>query len=145
MNRTIQCRAKTITYICYDKCDVRCDLPCQCNVQLNVLIIHIVWFICSVQVRTDDEVSYHRSKCKLYDIPADVSGIDFWLGGYDLVNEGTWVWVKKNEYINDYTHWAPGEPSSGTSENCLGLYDGLNYQWNDAPCTLEEAFICEVP
>lgn len=76
---------------------------------------------------------------------ANPTGKDYWLGGYDLVNENTWVWVKKNEYINDYTHWGPGEPNGGRRENCLALYDGLSYNWNDAPCGLEEGYICEVP
>ena len=80
-----------------------------------------------------------------FSFTAVASGRDYWLGGYVLVNEGTWVWVKKNEYINDYTHWAPGEPSSGRSENCLALYDGVNYNWNDAPCKTDQGYICEVP
>ncbi|XP_052241222.1 perlucin-like isoform X2 [Dreissena polymorpha] len=73
---------------------------------------------------------------------------NFWIGAYDLVNEGTWVWVKKNEYVrNGFQNWAVGEPNGGTSENCLGLYlyDNLQYKWNDATCKLEEGFICEVP
>ena len=79
-------------------------------------------------------------------IPANPVQKDFWLGAYDLVNEGTWVWVKKNDYVTSgFTHWAPGEPNGGTNENCLGLFDGLSYQWNDAPCQYQEGFICEVP
>ncbi|XP_052812197.1 perlucin-like [Mya arenaria] len=71
---------------------------------------------------------------------------DFWLGAYDLVHEGSWVWVKKNEYVQGgYEHWGQGQPSGGTGESCLGLYDGLNYMWNDAPCGRPEGFICEVP
>ncbi|XP_060590965.1 perlucin-like isoform X3 [Ruditapes philippinarum] len=72
-------------------------------------------------------------------------GKDFWLGANDVTHEGTWVWIKKDEYVQEYTHWAPGEPSSRTSENCLALYDGLQYKWNDAPCNLPEGFICELP
>ncbi|XP_060590940.1 perlucin-like [Ruditapes philippinarum] len=71
-------------------------------------------------------------------------GKDFWLGANDVTHEGTWVWIKKDEYVQEYTHWAPGQPSSGTSENCLALYDGLQYKWNDAPCNLPEGFICEL-
>ncbi|XP_045208495.1 perlucin-like [Mercenaria mercenaria] len=72
-------------------------------------------------------------------------GKDFWLGANDITHEGTWVWIRKNEYVQEYTNWAPGEPNSGTNENCLALYDGLQYKWNDAPCGLPEGFICEIP
>ncbi|XP_060588901.1 perlucin-like [Ruditapes philippinarum] len=70
---------------------------------------------------------------------------DFWLGANDITHEGTWVWIKKDEYVQMYTNWAPGEPNSGTGENCLALFDMEQYKWNDAPCDLPEGFICEVP
>ncbi|KAL4233246.1 C-Type lectin [Mactra antiquata] len=70
---------------------------------------------------------------------------DFWLGATDMVNEGTYVWTRRNEYVSEYTNWAPGQPSSGRAENCLALYEGVQFKWNDAPCDIQASFICEVP
>lgn len=82
----------------------------------------------------------------IFNIPAaSPVGKDFWLGANDIVIDDIWVGVNKNAYVQGYTRWAPGEPSSGASEDCLALYDGLQYQWNDAPCDSPQGFICEVP
>ncbi|KAL4233245.1 hypothetical protein ACF0H5_007929 [Mactra antiquata] len=70
---------------------------------------------------------------------------DFWLGATDIVNEGAYVWTRRNEYVSEYTNWAPGQPSSGRAENCLALYEGVQFKWNDAPCDYQASFICEVP
>ena len=45
-----------------------------------------------------------------------------------------------------YTHFNPGEPNSGTSENCVNMYfdDGT---WADVPCSQNgytSGFICQV-
>ncbi|XP_060601412.1 perlucin-like [Ruditapes philippinarum] len=70
----------------------------------------------------------------------------YWLGANDVTHEDTWVWIKKDEYVQEYTPWAPGEPNNeGKSENCLGLYDRYQYKWNDAPCNEQQGFICELP
>ena len=45
-----------------------------------------------------------------------------------------------------YTHFNPGEPNSGTSENCVNMYfdDGT---WADVPCSpnpYTSGFICMI-
>jgi C-type mannose receptor len=73
-------------------------------------------------------------------------GKTYWLGANDVTLEGTWVWIKKDEYVQEYAPWAPGEPNNeGKSEHCLGLFDRYQYKWNDAPCNEQQGFICELP
>ncbi|CAC5404291.1 unnamed protein product [Mytilus coruscus] len=69
----------------------------------------------------------------------------FWLDATDDVVEGYWKWASTEANLT-YTDWYPGQPSNGGSthnEDCVHIYPGLNYRWNDIHCTYEEYFICE--
>ncbi|MFH2008712.1 MAG: FG-GAP-like repeat-containing protein [bacterium] len=63
-----------------------------------------------------------------------------WIGLSDLETEGTFLWVDGQTL--GYAPWNAGEPNdSGGLEDCAAVYaDGL---WNDLPCDLERAFLCE--
>ena len=43
-----------------------------------------------------------------------------------------------------YSDWGSKEPNSGTRENCLSLWHGHNFRWNDAPCSWADNYICEM-
>lgn len=63
-----------------------------------------------------------------------------WIGLTDHQTEGSWKWVDETPLIDSY--WKPGEPNGTDNEDCVEL---LNDGWNDCPCTLELAWICEKP
>jgi fibronectin type 3 domain-containing protein len=58
-----------------------------------------------------------------------------WIGCSDAAQEGTWVWnggPEDGQTVTQtgFTHWSPGEPNGGTSENFMNL--GLPCgNWND--------------
>ncbi|XP_039662058.1 galactose-specific lectin nattectin-like [Perca fluviatilis] len=63
-----------------------------------------------------------------------------WIGGFDAVKEGTWMWTDGSKF--DYKIWNAGEPNNyGGAENCLTMnWDGAN--WNDLACTNQNSFVC---
>ncbi|XP_063743026.1 ladderlectin-like [Eleginops maclovinus] len=43
-----------------------------------------------------------------------------WVGGYDAVKEGVWLWSDGTKF--SYTGWTKGEPNnSGGKENCMDI------------------------
>ncbi|CAG5124220.1 unnamed protein product [Candidula unifasciata] len=67
-----------------------------------------------------------------------------WIGGTDVFNEGTWLWLSTGHRIFNFLDWAPGQPDDSAGEDCLGLYGVSNYQWNDFICSNLGTFICEI-
>jgi hypothetical protein len=65
-----------------------------------------------------------------------------WLGGNDLVTEGTWMWDDGSDLV--YDNWNSGEPNdSGSNEDCMEMRSGDGL-WNDAVCTRVRTFVCEL-
>ncbi|CAC5400935.1 unnamed protein product [Mytilus coruscus] len=69
---------------------------------------------------------------------------DYWLGGNDEVNEGSWTW-KGTDAPVDYDGWHSGEPQGVSAENCMAIYTVVNYRWVDAHCTNSIRYIYEKP
>lgn len=65
-----------------------------------------------------------------------------WLGATDEAVEGTWEWVTGEPF--EYMNWAPGQPDNSGDEDYLA-YMGEPYpeQWNDAPASELNPFVCE--
>lgn len=72
---------------------------------------------------------------------------DFWIGGGDFLEHGTWIWVKTQEEINpEASFWATGQPASATQHQaCLRLSETTGYRWEAGSCDSPEYFICEKP
>ncbi|XP_038154344.1 galactose-specific lectin nattectin-like [Cyprinodon tularosa] len=64
-----------------------------------------------------------------------------WVGGYDAVNDSTWLWSDGSEF--NYENWYPDEPNNhrGNPEHCLEINLG-GEQWNDMPCSSSRPFVC---
>lgn len=79
----------------------------------------------------------------LFDTAGKISQEKWWTGGNDIVKEGQWVWVDGSPM--SYTSWHSGEPNdAGGNEDCMQLFRyGLDYTWNDEPCSSPFRFICE--
>ncbi|XP_062581589.1 uncharacterized protein LOC134243346 [Saccostrea cucullata] len=67
----------------------------------------------------------------------------FWLGGSDIIMEGTWKWMTSDTRIYYFT-LIPGQPDNHRgNEHCLHLVSShLNY-WNDDACNKKYNFISE--
>lgn len=65
-----------------------------------------------------------------------------WLGGSDILAEGSFVWSSNNRALN-FNHWGPYDPNAYTAEDdCVVLmYPGGD--WADFECFMERQFICE--
>ncbi|KAA8578125.1 hypothetical protein FQN60_009196 [Etheostoma spectabile] len=46
-----------------------------------------------------------------------------WIGGFDAVKEGTWLWSDGSKF--DFTYFNAGQPDGGAVENCLLIYYGV--------------------
>lgn len=69
---------------------------------------------------------------------------NYWMGANDF-KEGDWRWVNDLSKLH-FTSWQSSQPdNAGGKEDCGHFWQGQNYQWNDAPCNLTVAFICESP
>ncbi|CAK6978198.1 Hypothetical predicted protein [Scomber scombrus] len=63
-----------------------------------------------------------------------------WIGGYDAVREGTWLWSDGSNFR--YFRWYIREPNNhGGKENCIEMNFGGLY-WNDLPCHHGRSFVC---
>ena len=67
-----------------------------------------------------------------------------YIGFINSENEGTFAWTSGK--LSNVTFWYPDEPNNhGGNEDCTvvrGQDRGIN-SWNDVPCELSKAFICE--
>uniref|UniRef100_A0A3Q3GL15 C-type lectin domain-containing protein n=1 Tax=Labrus bergylta TaxID=56723 RepID=A0A3Q3GL15_9LABR len=65
-----------------------------------------------------------------------------WLGGYDAVKEGVWLWSDGSLF--DFKHWAKGEPNDRSGKtNCMEMnFRGRDYI-NDTACNQKRSFFCE--
>ncbi|KAF1378067.1 hypothetical protein PFLUV_G00185740 [Perca fluviatilis] len=61
-----------------------------------------------------------------------------WIGGFDAVHEGTWMWADGSKF--NYQSFYAGEPNGGVAENCLVM--NFNGQWNDVGCIYTASFVC---
>lgn len=70
-------------------------------------------------------------------------GRNFWIGGSDLAQEGTYVWSDGTDWT--YDNWIPGEPNGRTRENCVVANWHGSGLWNDGPCDYDDydAYTCE--
>lgn len=67
----------------------------------------------------------------------------FWTSGADLHKEGDWTWYSSGNKFQ-YKDWHPNQPDNANkNENCMHIWN--NQKWNDAPCTNQYYFICEIP
>ncbi|XP_060570423.1 perlucin-like protein [Ruditapes philippinarum] len=89
-----------------------------------------------VEIEDDIENQYIVAQAKLYNSA-------FWIGLNDLQEENSWMWVNSNDPVK-YANWAPNQPDNGgQDENCVHLYPGFSYHWNDFPCHKLNHYICE--
>ncbi|XP_026128726.1 ladderlectin-like [Carassius auratus] len=63
-----------------------------------------------------------------------------WIGAYDAIQEGQWVWTDGTPY--DYTYWCSGEPNGGGSENCVVINFISNVCWVDITCATSAGYFC---
>jgi hypothetical protein len=66
----------------------------------------------------------------------------WWYGGSDAATEDTWRWIPTGMDVT-YTDWDGGEPSGGTSDNCLNNENRSNPEWNADDCSMSLRFVCE--
>ncbi|XP_040007540.1 galactose-specific lectin nattectin-like [Xiphias gladius] len=63
-----------------------------------------------------------------------------WVGGYDAVKEGVWLWSDGSKF--DFKGWAKGEPNNSGEEHCMEINsDGKDYV-NDFKCAAQRSFVC---
>ena len=71
-----------------------------------------------------------------------------WTGGTDAATEMEFLWEHSGNAFG-YTEWSAGQPDDHrTGEDCVHIMkpNPRNLRkWNDAKCTTEDAFMCEMP
>ncbi|XP_076111582.1 perlucin-like protein [Mytilus galloprovincialis] len=67
----------------------------------------------------------------------------FWMGMTDLKKEGEWRWVDGSSVR--FYNWSPNQPDDNNNrEDCGHFWSLHHYEWNDAPCNLDNmGYICE--
>ncbi len=76
---------------------------------------------------------------------------DIWIGASDTSAESMWVWEdgtifwqggSRGQAVGGaFTRWDGGEPNDDGTEDCAEM--GADGRWNDAPCGVENEFVCE--
>ncbi|XP_039674805.1 galactose-specific lectin nattectin-like isoform X3 [Perca fluviatilis] len=88
-------------------------------------------------IHSDEEQTF------LKDFIKQVTGAyaDSWIGGFDSVKEGTWMWADGSKF--NYNIWAAGQPDNFRGgENCLVMNWGAAEIWNDGSCNTPLSFVC---
>ncbi|XP_071953691.1 macrophage mannose receptor 1-like [Antedon mediterranea] len=68
---------------------------------------------------------------------------DLWLGISDVQNETNFKWVSKE--CSQYKNFGAGEPNNyGHGEDCVELDYTHSDKWNDVPCSMNFAYVCEI-
>ena len=70
---------------------------------------------------------------------------NFWIGGTHKTTKNLWIWdSSKTQITSSWSAWAPGQPDyTNGIEDCLEFR--FSYKaWNDAPCDVQQKYICEV-
>ncbi|XP_045900371.1 galactose-specific lectin nattectin-like [Micropterus dolomieu] len=64
-----------------------------------------------------------------------------WVGGYDEVKNGVWLWSDGSKFV--FNNWGKGEPNnSGGGEGCMEMnFRGQDYV-NDEKCNQRRSFVC---
>jgi len=71
-----------------------------------------------------------------------VSATNYWIGGNDIVTEGTWTW--KTDGGLSYTKWGSGQPDNSNNEDCGEFYkSGSTWYWNDNNCNNNNHYLCK--
>ncbi|KAL0962695.1 hypothetical protein UPYG_G00344110 [Umbra pygmaea] len=64
-----------------------------------------------------------------------------WIGGYDAIKEGLWLWSDGSRF--NYQKWSPGQPDNRASlEHCMEMNFQTERGQNDNVCSLQRPFIC---
>ncbi|XP_071142757.1 perlucin-like protein [Mytilus edulis] len=108
---------------------------------------HLNWFTAQsscrahnarlAEVETKVLADYLISVAKLLN-----KNVHYWLGGRDDSTDGIWTW-SSSDRVFTYTAWGPGEPNGHANENCLDMYYGHQWKWNDDVCTSLRPYVCE--
>lgn len=90
-------------------------------------------------LRIDDEAE-NAAVTQLAEPPSAVGG-GWFIGLSDAASRGAFTWVDGGPLT--FTAWLAGEPNDGGGdEDCVEM-DLAGGGWNDVPCTMTRAFVCE--
>ena len=68
---------------------------------------------------------------------------DYWIGGNDFDEEGTFIWTSDNTTL-DFVNWNTGEPNnSNGNQDCVSICQ--NKHWRDRYCHDVLSYICKAP
>ena len=81
-------------------------------------------------------------------VSAEPAGAQYWTGGSDAPEEGTWIWVNGEPwtYADGQPPWNTGEPSnSWGNENCaeFNVESAGTSAMNDVACDMLRGYVCE--
>ncbi|XP_077864849.1 cubilin-like [Saccoglossus kowalevskii] len=87
-----------------------------------------------VIIDNEDELEFVRDAM-------DIS--DFWVGYYDVAEEGNWVWIDCSEStVWHLDNWAVLQPSGRAYEDCV-VVNSFG-RWNDVDCRHNQPYVCEI-
>jgi hypothetical protein len=90
-------------------------------------------------LRIDDEAE-NTAVAQLPE-PAPGAGGGWFIGLSDAASRGAFTWVDGGPL--SFTAWLPGEPNDGGADEDCAEMDQVGGGWNDVPCSMTRAFVCE--
>ncbi|MBL8945959.1 MAG: hypothetical protein JNK45_22535 [Myxococcales bacterium] len=90
-------------------------------------------------LRIDDEAE-NTAVAQLAEPPSGVGG-GWFIGLSDAASRGAFTWVDGGPL--SFTAWLPGEPNDGGGDEDCAEMDLAGGGWNDVPCSMVRAFVCE--
>lgn len=95
-----------------------------------------------IDITTAEENNQIKMFVKNFDYASSDETRQWWIGATDLGSEGVFYWITTGDEI-DFENFAPNQPDNHeANENCIELWDDVDFLWNDRRCDMRSFFIC---
>ena len=72
-----------------------------------------------------------------------ISTTEVWMGGTDMLIEGTWLWAGTLKPLV-YKNFLPGQPNNEqANQHCLALFRDRGFKWDDYFCDKQMVPLCK--
>ncbi|XP_077477466.1 C-type lectin domain family 6 member A-like [Stigmatopora argus] len=73
-----------------------------------------------------------------------LSRTTYWIGLSSTSDHRKWFWVDETPLNPNVANWSKGQPDNRSgNENCVEMWHGNSYRWNDRNCKFNRRYICK--
>ncbi|CAG2200924.1 CLEC3A [Mytilus edulis] len=95
-----------------------------------------------LELETSEENEFIKDTVRT--LNTGVSG--YWIGGYNLHNDGDFEWLSKPNQAMPFSDWdmeTYPQPQGTADQRCMVIWRNFDFRWGDYYCTTRLSYICE--